>query len=36
MRSIDELREIAFPLDGDYVVWGPLDQRYPLAVRSRC
>ena len=35
MRSAGELREIVFPLDGDSVVWGPLDQRDSLAVRSR-
>ena len=32
MRSADELREIALRLDGDYVVWGPLDEFDSLAV----
>ena len=32
MRSADELREIALRLDGDYVVWGLLDEFDSLAV----
>ena len=32
MRSADELREIALRLDGDFVVWGPLDEFDSLAV----